>query len=496
MSTPNTETKVVRCAVYCRKSSDEGQEQKLTSIDAQRDSGEHYVASRRHEGWVALPERYDDYGFSGGTIERPAMKRLMADIAAGKIDCVIVYKIDRLTRSIRDFANIMDAFDNAGVRLACVTQAINSADSMGRLMVNVLMSFAQFERELASERTRDKIAASRKKGLWTGGRPMLGYDIKDGRLVLNESEAVEVRRIFGEYLALGTLRDVLGAIHARGLLMKAWTSKTGKAMGGGRWQLSRLADLLANPIYIGLVPHHDKTYPGEQPPIVDEGVFRRVQELLAENARCGTTTKRNTHHGLLKGLVECSKCGANMVHNVAIKNGAKAHRYYECRSRALGVKNSCKARRVPAEELERFVLGKLRPGLTAPALVTRVLDESRAAGEQRLRDLDAARAALEAQVEALDKEAAGGSVTAAARSEEAARSLKRVKHEAAAVKRGLATRGNVERGLKDFDAMWSCLSPTERTALMAAAIERVECDTAGGKITIVERGPCKAGEAA
>lgn len=499
MSTSSAESKALRCAIYCRKSSDEGLGvQHFSSIDAQRESGEHYVASRKHEGWIALPERYDDFGFSGGNLDRPAMQRLMADVKAKKIDCVVIYKLDRLTRSIRDFGNVMDAFDKAGVRLAVVTQAINSTDSMGRLMVNVLMSFAQFERELASERTRDKIAASRKKGLWTGGRPMLGYDMQKGRLVLNETEAVQVRRIFADYLELGSVRDVLRALDARGVRMKTWTSQTGKAMGGGKWVLSRLADLLGNVLYIGKVPHHGQVYPGEHPAIVDDDTFRRVQELLAENARCGATTKRNTHHGLLKGLVKCARCGSPMIHNVSVKNGTASHRYYECRARTLGgTKGACKGRRVPAGELEEFVLGKLKPRLTAPALVTRVLDESRAADERRLRDLDKAREALEGQIEALDAEATRGSAKAASGSAEASRSLTRLEQEYGAINRGLVSRSDVESGLKDFSAIWSCLSPTERTTLVAAVVERVECDTAGGRITIVERSKRgKAGEEA
>ena len=216
--------KVVRCAVYTRKSTEEGLEQAFNSLDAQRESGEAYVAAQRHEGWVLLPDRYDDGGFSGGTMDRPALRRLLSDIEAGRVDCVVVYKVDRLSRSLLDFSRIMEVFDAKGASFVSVTQQFNTTHSMGRLTLNILLSFAQFEREIISERTRDKIAAARRKGKWAGGRPVLGYDVVSSpagsRLVVNEDEAERVRRIFGLYLEHEALIPTVKALAARG-----WAAK-------------------------------------------------------------------------------------------------------------------------------------------------------------------------------------------------------------------------------------------------------------------------------
>ncbi|HEX4613756.1 MAG TPA: recombinase family protein, partial [Urbifossiella sp.] len=249
--------RLVRCAIYTRKSTEEGLEQEFNSLDAQREAAEAYVRSQAGDGWAAVPDRYDDGGFTGGNTDRPGLRRLMADIEAGRVDCVVVYKVDRLSRSLLDFAQLMRRFEDRGVSFVSVTQQFNTATSMGRLVLHVLLSFAQFERELVGERTRDKIAATRRKGKWGGGRPVLGFDREPGgrRLVVNEPEADRVRAIFDLYLGQGSLLPVVKELAARGWVTKRWASKAGVETGGRGFTRTSLYQLLTNPLYAGRVRH-------------------------------------------------------------------------------------------------------------------------------------------------------------------------------------------------------------------------------------------------
>ena len=274
----------VRCAIYTRKSSDEGLEQAFNSLDAQREACAAYVASQKGQGWRLLPHRYDDGGVSGGTLERSGLQRLLSDIEAGKVDLVVVYKVDRLTRSLADFAKLVERFDRAGVSFVSVTQQFNTATSMGRLTLNVLLSFAQFEREVTAERIRDKIAASKQKGLWMGGRVPLGYDVDDRTLVVNEAEAQTVRRIFQLYLELGCARQVKDAADRQGLVTKYRLCGNGKTSGGVAFTRGRIYHLLANPIYVGEIRHKRLSYPGQHPAIIDRATFETVSLRLKANA--------------------------------------------------------------------------------------------------------------------------------------------------------------------------------------------------------------------
>ena len=298
---PATTLPLVRCAIYTRKSTEEGLEQEFNSLDAQREGGEAFVASQRAEGWTCLPDRYDDGGFTGGNMERPALRRLMADIEAGKIDCVVVYKVDRLSRSLLDFARMMQVFDDQRVSFVSVTQQFNTATSMGRLVLNVLLSFAQFEREIISERTRDKIAATRRKGKWSGGLPVLGYDVdpQGYRLVLNEDEAVQVRAIFQLYLQHEAMLPVVQELKRRGWLNKRWTTRAGQERGGQSFTKTSLHRLLTNVLYAGQVRYKDEVHAGEQTGIIDVGTFKAVQDLLRRNGRTGGAPVRNQFGAIL-----------------------------------------------------------------------------------------------------------------------------------------------------------------------------------------------------
>lgn len=273
----------VRCAVYTRKSSEEGLEQEFNSLDAQREACEAYALSQRHEGWSVLPVMYDDGGVSGGTMERPALQRLLADIREKRIDTVVVYKVDRLTRSLSDFAKIVDVFDAHGVSFVSVTQSFNTTKSMGRLTLNMLLSFAQFEREVTGERIRDKIAASKKKGMWMGGRTPLGYDARDRKLVVNEREAETVRHIFRRYVDLGSVRLLQQELAAAAIVSRHRVDRFGNERGGVPLARGALYLMLQNRIYRGEIVHKETSYPGDHDAIVDEALWNEAQKLLAKN---------------------------------------------------------------------------------------------------------------------------------------------------------------------------------------------------------------------
>lgn len=351
---------LVRCAIYTRKSSEEGLDQAFNSLDAQREACEAYVLSQTGEGWSALRDRYDDGGISGGTMERPALKRLLADIAAGKVDTIVVYKIDRLTRSLNDFARIVDVLDGAGASFVSVTQAFNTTTSMGRLTLNVLLSFAQFEREVTGERIRDKIAASKAKGMWMGGNPPLGYDPPTDRatrsLVLNEPEAETVRLIFRRYLEVGSVNLLARSLAADGIRSKAWVSTRGRAMGGQAFNGGALRHLLKNRIYLGEIVHKDAAYPNAHPAIVEPEVFNAVQDKLA--AAAGKTRRLRTGEGtgLLTGVI-FDALGRPMSPTISYGRGGRCYRYYVSAPLQKGADASDDTlRRVPGATVDAFVL--------------------------------------------------------------------------------------------------------------------------------------------
>jgi len=275
----------MRCAIYTRKSTEEGLAQEFNSLEAQREAAEAYILSQRHAGWRALSEHYDDGGYTGANLERPALRRLLADIEAGTVDAVLVYKVDRLSRSLLDFARVMGAFEKRGIHFISVTQPFNTTASLGRLTLNILLSFAQFEREIIAERTRDKMSAARRKGKWVGGRPVLGYDIAagGGKLIVNEEEARQVRAIFALYLEHRALLAVVDHLQRRQWTTKRWTTKGGRVHVGRAFTQQDVVVLLTNRIYAGKVHYQGQTYPGEQGAIIEERVWQRVQRMLQEN---------------------------------------------------------------------------------------------------------------------------------------------------------------------------------------------------------------------
>src|SRR5690349_2375275 len=293
----------VRCAIYTRKSSEEGLDQEFNSLQAQREACEAFINSQRHEGWVCLPAAYDDGGFSGATMERPALQRLLADITAGRVDTIVVYKIDRLTRALADFAKIVEILDARGASFVSVTQQFNTTTSMGRLTLNVLLSFAQFEREVIGERIRDKIAASKRKGMWMGGIPPLGYRAQDGKLLVIESEAEIVRMIFRRYAALGSVRLLKDELEAQAIKSKTWTSASGHLIGGNPFSRGALYLILQNRLYRGEIVHKGQSHPGEHTPIVDQPLWDAVRAQLAGNTAERNSGARTRQPSLLAGLL-------------------------------------------------------------------------------------------------------------------------------------------------------------------------------------------------
>ena len=356
----------LRCAIYTRKSSEEGLDQSFNSLDAQREACEAYVLSQVGEGWTPLPTHYDDGGYSGGSMERPGLKQLLADIALRKIDVVVVYKVDRLTRSLADFAKIVEIFDGHGVSFVSVTQAFNTTSSMGRLTLNVLLSFAQFEREVTGERIRDKIAASKKKGMWMGGIPPLGYRPHERTLVIDEAEAVTVRHIFERYLALGSvhaLRDELTKLGVRSRPSKRAGGEDGAPFGRGA-----LYHMLSNRIYIGEIVHKDESYPGQHPAIIDREMFDRVRELLAANRRDRQDRAVEADSAPLTGLIV--DADGRPLCPVSARNAkGRVYRYYVSSHLQRGGGRSANDHgvRIPAPSIESLVLDQLSIAMPAVA---------------------------------------------------------------------------------------------------------------------------------
>jgi len=316
-----------RCAIYTRKSSEEGLEQNFNSLHAQREACEAYIKIQVGEGWVALATAYDDGGFSGGSMERPALQQLLADIAAGQIDVVVVYKVDRLSRSLMDFAKIVEAFDRRGVSFVSVTQAFNTTDSMGRLTLNVLLSFAQFEREVTAERIRDKIAASKAKGIWMGGMAPLGYDIGDRCLTINAAEADLVRHIFRRYLELPSVRDLAQELVDAGVRSKVWTSRSGKQMGGAKLSVGALRHILVNRLYLGEIVHKGRSHPGNHAAILTPELFEAVRAKLASAATLRKDRPIRARSGPLTGKL-FDAAGRPMTPSFGYGRGGQVYRYY------------------------------------------------------------------------------------------------------------------------------------------------------------------------
>lgn len=363
----------IRCAVYTRKSHEEGLEQEFNSLDAQRQAAEAYIESQRHEGWQCLPKRYDDGGYSGGTMDRPALDELIDDICAGQVDCVVVYKVDRLSRSLLDFAQLISLFDEHEVSFVSVTQQFNTTTSMGRLTLNILLSFAQFEREIIGERIRDKKLATARQGKYIGGQPVLGLDIIDKRYVVNAHEAKIVRRMFETFLELQSCRKVAEGLNAEGIVTKKYSTKSGKDYGGKPWKRRAVYDHLTDRKYIGQIVHKGTSYPGEHAAIVKTDVFEKVQAVLRAN-KTYSHEHQVERFALLRRMLRCGECGS-LIQPAWTNNHGREYRYYTCAKRIKAGYRQCKLPTLPAGEIEAVVVDQLRALLRHPDVIARTYRE-------------------------------------------------------------------------------------------------------------------------
>ena len=482
---------IIRCAIYTRKSTDEGLEQEFNSLDAQRESAEAYIESQKHEGWVCLPDHYDDGGFSGGSMERPALKRLLSDIESGKVGCIVVYKVDRLSRSLLDFARIMELLDQRHVSFVSVTQQFNTTNSMGRLTLNILLSFAQFEREIIAERTRDKMSAARRKGKWIGGMPVLGYDVDPGakKLIVNENEAARVREIYEIYLEQRSLLAAVRELKRRGWTTKRWITKKGHEHGGRAFNKNNLFSLLTSVTYIGKVKYKGTIYEGEHEAIVDDGTWRKVQDVLRRNGKNGGKDVRNKHGALLKGLLYCVPCGNAMYHTYTLKNN-KRYYYYVCTRAQKEGWDACPTKSLPAAEIERFVIDQIRCIGDDGDFVNKVVNQARRQNQKRIKDLKREYRTLEGESKQYNAEVrkiigtlAEEDVADTARLADLQDRIRTIEKQATtmreeiiALSRETVSEQELAACLSLFDPVWESLSRLEQARILRLLFERIGYD--------------------
>lgn len=494
----------IRCAIYTRKSSEEGLQQEFNSLHAQRECGEAFVKSQSHEGWECVSTKYDDGGFTGGNLERPALRRLLADIEARRIDCVVVYKFDRLSRSMLDFAKLMELFAKYNVSFVAVTQQINTATSAGRLMMNMLVSFAQFERELVSERTRDKIAAARRKGKWAGGHPILGYDVDPERfkLIVNEKEAHCVRAMFQLYLDHESLLPVVEELERRGWRNKRWTTRKRIDRGGNVFTRTSLYKLLTNVAYTGKVRYKDEVHPGEHQGIVDPAIWQRVQDLLERNGRTAGALVRNKFGAMLKGIIRCAPCGLAMTPSHSTRHGNKRYRYYVCTGAQKRGWRTCPSKSIPAGQIEQFVVDQIKSIGKDPSLVSatvasvkaeRVVQVTELNTELRTLDHDIANWNNELRTSLKQKRTPNDSqfVTTLSDYQDRIGTAERRKAEVVvlidALDRVVIDEYEVEAALSEFEPLWKTLTPREQIRIVQLLVERVDYDGHACKVAITFR---------
>ena len=366
--------KPVRCAIYTRKSTEEGLDQAYNSLAAQHDAAEAYIRSQVGDGWTLVPDEYCDAAISGGTMDRPALRRLLADVEAGKVDMVVVYKIDRLSRSLLDFAEIAKLLETRGAGFVSVTEKFDTSSAIGKLHLNIILSFAQFERELASERIRDKVAASKKKGLWMGGHPPLGYDVEDRRLVINPQEAETIRDMFERFAVCRSLTELTRELQAEGVTTKTFNNRKGELHHGKPITPSVLHHILRNPIYIGKVRHKDNLYEGQHDAILPLDLWDEVQGVFQVSPR-----RRGKKHTLssspLNGLITCAHCDCAMVHTTTRKKGGKLYRYYTPSAKKRQLCKKCPVGALPAGDIEQTVLDQLQAIACSPDMMLRIWQE-------------------------------------------------------------------------------------------------------------------------
>lgn len=464
----------IRVAIYTRKSVTDGLDQAFNSLDAQRAAIEAYVMSQAGLGWTASTKRYDDGGFSGATTDRPAFQALLRDIEAHHVDVVAVYKIDRLSRSLRDFAKLIDLFEQNDVTFVSVTQQFSTASSIGKLTLNILMSFAEFEREVISERIADKMQATRRRGMWTGGRPILGYDVVDKKLVVNQDEASQVRAVFKLYLASCSIREVVAELNKRGWTSKAYTGKRGQQVIGYPFTKGTLHGLLTNVVYRGQTRTKSGVVAGVHEAIVDEKTWTEVQEQLRGNGRNGGAQVRNKTGAILRGLVQCGRCGSPMLHTFTTRKNRR-HRYYICSRTHNEGATACPNTRVAAGPFELFVANQIRAIGRDDVVLAKTAASLAKLTADRRQELAAEQRRLEQQLRRAEQGDEQHALVA--------QRLDAVRNEAEAIDRGV-TPNELRAALAGFDPVWGELFPAEQERILRLLIERITYHPDGGNVEI------------
>ena len=494
----------VRVAIYTRKSVTAGFEQEFNSLDAQREAVEAYVASQRGLGWAALPQPYDDNGFSGSNVERPAFRRLMQDIASGEVDVVCVYRMDRLSRSLLDFTRLTEFLHEHSVGFVSITESFDTSSPMGRMVLGMLATFAQFERESIAQRTSDKIIASRRRGMWTGGRPPLGYDVIEKKLIVNEAEAERVREIFALYTGLGSILAAVKELKLRRWHTKSWSNKKGEQIVGRPFTKCSLRGLLTNPIYLGKVRCGDEACDGAHKAILDEETWGAANDRVrgGNTDSVNNVSPRSTDRpALLRGIAKCAVCGSALTHHYTTR-GNKCYGYYVCTRQQKEGADACPGSRVSASELEAFVLDQVRDIGRDPKLLSATLRVDQENREMRVAEAkanakDSAMRTKQIHRERKNLVASTTKESAPSRMEEVAALEARIAHavrEEDAAKRELRALKLGEIGpdelrdvLVDLEPIWTELYPAERQRVLALLIERVEFNGAAGEVTITFR---------
>ena len=493
----------VRCAVYARVSTDAQVDKEFNSLDAQAQACETYVGLHREEGWTVAGDCYQDAGLSGSNTNRPALQRLIADIEAGTVDVVVVYKYDRLSRSMLDFLQILDLFKRHGVSFVSVSQRFDTSTPVGEMTVNILLSFAQFERQIIAERTRDKIHAARSRGRWTGGHPPLGYNVtpEGGRIIVNKPEAEQVRAIFELYAENPSLVVVSQELNRRGWRRKSWTTKTGNFRQGKVWDRVTLSRLLQDPLYIGKQKLGDEVFPGEHERIITNKLFDEVQTRLDQNRRDGGARARNRYGALLRGLLRCAACDRAMTHAPTKRNG-RVHRYYRCQGAQKNGHRACPTRSVSAHKIETFVVDQIRRIGTDRKLQDETFRQALAQVKAQQRGLrleaktikkDLARAKenverLAQTLSRLDGSASEAIADELGKAQELSSTLRsrqaEITVELHAIKTQDVNRDDLAKALEDFDPIWDALMTPEKERVLRLLIERVDYHGGTGEMAI------------
>lgn len=492
-----TERKTVRCAIYTRKSVAEGLEQEFNSLDAQREAAEAFIASQRAEGWICLPQPYDDGGFSGGNTERPALAALMDDVEAGEIDCIVVYKVDRLSRSLMDFAQIMAKLEKHNVSFVSVTQQFNTSHSMGRLTLNILLSFAQFEREIIAERTRDKVHAARRKGKWTGGPQFLGYDVSypNRKLVINEVEANQVRRIFHLYLEKESITEVIRIADTEGIKTKTYTTRKGTLKEGRPLTRSSAYSILKNVQYTGRTSLKGEIFEGEHEAIIDKLTWDRVQKLLSHNGRNGLKHENKNKYGaFLRGLLYAAPEGIPMYHTFSMKNKTK-YRYYVHREVLKRGETESITRSVNAADIENFVVQRIKSIGQDPALIGETILKAREQQAATINKLESEAAALELSISRSEQTLSKLAIDPPAEVLERMAKLsdyiaqdqthlREIRADIQRRKEDTLDEKALVNALQDFDEIWNSLNSKERIRMAQLLIERVDYNGVDSTVAI------------